>query len=493
VEVFALELAVKETGAAQVDASTERLRRTTNRLAEANAISARSAAKATTVLAGLGSAATSASVGASSLGTRLIQLGSSIGLAFGPASVAVTALVVLGATFSRVFTGIREEIQKTVDLTNEATRRMVASMNEISKAGLEGRREALRLLREGDAFAGAPGADLSPEGLARRGLDRLTRELAAIEKEYTRLAKAQRDFNAGVRDRETVGLAALAARELETLTKQRDAYRAIVTELTRIEDVTKRLIADAERAANAGLNVPGVGKTAPDGRGTTVAGTRFDKIVADAQAAISRQMIARAREFGLNEDAVRLLEAGIRQSLFETFANGVTQGILDGFALGIERAIASGSLGEGWKALSAQMLAGLGGAMIEFGASAKVFGVLMERIQNALGTLQGARAVAASVALIAAGAALKGVASRMFDGRGAAGGSGGFGSGSGGITGLGGTESVTRLVFGPTSAGVAAGMTPRAYNNFVVIGPNDPTAQRAIEEIIRKSERRGGL
>lgn len=494
-EVFALELAVRETGAAQVAASTEKLRNAALKQSEAFTISARQGAKAATVIGALGDASASASIGAGALSTKLMQLGSTIGLTFGAASVAVTAVVVLGATFARVFSGIREETQKTVDLITESTRRMIDAVNEVSRAGLEGQREALRALREGQQFVGAPGADLTPGGLASRGLDRLRREQAAIEKQIAQRQQIVDGLNERVRRRGgaiATEQELAARRALPRLKEQQEAYARIVTELERIEATTLRLIAESERVEAAGLTVPGVGGLPGASTGATVAGSRFDEIVKNAQQQISQRFISRLAGFAKDSQEARALQAAMALSIQDTLAEGVTQGIIDGFTLGIERAIASGNIGEGFKAMTAQMLAGIGNAMIQFGSQSVIFGTLMERVKNALASLNGVAAIGAGVALIAGGAALKGVASRMFDGKGGAGGRGGFGSGSGGIGGLG-TENVTRIVFGPTAAGVAAGMTPRAFNHFTIIGPNDPTAQRQLEEMITKATKRGGL
>ena len=56
-----------------------------------------------------------------------------------------------------------------------------------------------------------------------------------------------------------------------------------------------------------------------------------------------------------------------------------------------------------------------------------------------------------------------------------------------------GDGNVTRLVFGQTSATTAAGMTPRSATNVTIIGPDDPKAQRAIQELITKGNTRGTL
>jgi hypothetical protein len=98
--------------------------------------------------------------------------------------------------------------------------------------------------------------------------------------------------------------------------------------------------------------------------------------------------------------------------------------------------------------------------------------------------------VAAAVGLIALGGMMKGMASRMTTtGAGAPVSSGGFGytaGGQGGIT-------LPGLTFGPTMAAAAAGgLSPMQPMNVTIIGPNDPSAQRQMQELLRNAQRRGG-
>lgn len=177
----------------------------------------------------------------------------------------------------------------------------------------------------------------------------------------------------------------------------------------------------------------------------------------------------------------------------QDFADTVAGAMVAGFAGGIEQAIASGSIGDGFKALGAILLAGLGSAMIDFGKAALVASTLMAKVKAALATLNPWMGAAAAVALIAAGSVLRGVATRAF------GGMGGGGGGVGGVGGMsfagaaaGGTMDMsTRLVFGNNSVSTAAGMTPRQANNITIIGPDDPRAQRAITELLNNASGRG--
>lgn len=117
-----------------------------------------------------------------------------------------------------------------------------------------------------------------------------------------------------------------------------------------------------------------------------------------------------------------LAEMAFWTDLREAFATQVSYALVDAFTGGIEAAIASGSIGEGFKALSATLLSGLGSAMIEFGTASLLASTLMDKIKTGLMSFLPGGAIAASLAMIGIGAALKGVASRAFGGMGNRGG-----------------------------------------------------------------------
>lgn len=172
----------------------------------------------------------------------------------------------------------------------------------------------------------------------------------------------------------------------------------------------------------------------------------------------------------------------------ERFGEAVGATLVESLANGIEQAVASGRLGEGFKALGATLLSGLGDAMMSFGKASVGFATLMNKIKVGLATLNPGAALAASVALIGIGSALKGAARGMFGG---GGGGGGFGGGGLALAGGGRmNDTFTRVTYGPTNANVAAGMEPRGATNITVIGPNDPQAQRQIQELISRGARR---
>lgn len=183
------------------------------------------------------------------------------------------------------------------------------------------------------------------------------------------------------------------------------------------------------------------------------------------------------------------------ETIQETIATDISNALINGIMTGIEQAVAAGNIGAGFKAMTSMLLAGVGDAMIKFGMSTAAFAKFMKKIKDSLMTLNPEAGLAMSLALIGAGAALKGAARSMFGGQGggaafstASFGGGGFGGGAGAMT-----LPTTQLIFGNTSATTAAGMQPRQSMNVTVIGPNDPSAQRAIQELMTKANSRGRI
>lgn len=193
----------------------------------------------------------------------------------------------------------------------------------------------------------------------------------------------------------------------------------------------------------------------------------------------------------IDEASVAAAEAASK--IRETFSDAIGGAIVAGIAVGIESAIASGRIGDGFAALGSAMLMGLGDAAIRFGVETMALGTLMQDIVSNFASLLPGGAIAKGAAMIAFGAALKGAAGAAFGG-------GARGTGRSPTNPLGafaggaiGTTAPTQLIFGPTSATTAAGMTPRQAVNVTLIGPNDPTAQRAMQELLRNANQRGTL
>jgi hypothetical protein len=183
-------------------------------------------------------------------------------------------------------------------------------------------------------------------------------------------------------------------------------------------------------------------------------------------AAYERNVLEPAREMG--NQLGQILSAGVANAFQALTAKG-------------------GNIGDAFKALGQTVLSGLGDMLIQVGTKGLAAAIA---VNTMLQTLFSPTGIAASLAVIALGGALKGVASRMTTtGAGAPVSSGGFGytaGGQGGIT-------LPGLTFGPTMAAAAAGgLSPAQSMNVTIIGPNDPSAQRQMQELLRNAQRRGG-
>jgi hypothetical protein len=192
---------------------------------------------------------------------------------------------------------------------------------------------------------------------------------------------------------------------------------------------------------------------------------RRDEMVA----AYDRNVLEPARQMGrqLNQ----ILGAGIANAFQALTARG-------------------GNIGDAFKALGQTILAGLGDMLIQLGTSLLPVAALLAKVRAALLSLNPAAMVAAAVGLIAIGGMMKGAASRLTPtGAGAPITSGGFG-----YTGMGGGGGITLpgVTYMPTAAG-GMGSRVMAANpmQVTIIGPNDPTAQRQMQELIQNANRRG--
>lgn len=171
------------------------------------------------------------------------------------------------------------------------------------------------------------------------------------------------------------------------------------------------------------------------------------------------------------------------------FALGDTLG--NALADGIQTAIEQKSIGAGFKAMTQTLLRGLGDMMIQFGKASLVASTLMDTIFKALAKALPGGAIVASLAMIAAGAALKGAAGAAFGGGGGGGGGGGFTAPMAAVAA--GAMTLPTQFYGPTAAGSSATIAAMTPMNVTIVGPNDPAAQRQMQELMRNAQRRGSV
>lgn len=168
-------------------------------------------------------------------------------------------------------------------------------------------------------------------------------------------------------------------------------------------------------------------------------------------------------------------------------SEGIASGIEGGVRSGLEGALASGRIGDAFKAMGQSIIQSMARAMVDVALKAINFSKMLASITKFMAG-HPILALAAATALLAMARA---------SGGGAGTGSMSAIGGPGGLTysaaGAMGSMAPTQLIFGATSATTAAGMTPRQSMNVTVIGPNDPSAQRAIQELMAKADSRGRI
>ena len=167
--------------------------------------------------------------------------------------------------------------------------------------------------------------------------------------------------------------------------------------------------------------------------------------------------------------------------------------MVDSFAAGIEAAIATGSITQGFKEFTKTMLSGLGSMLITFGTALIPIGALMEKVRAALLSLSPQGLVAAGIGMIAIGAALRGAATAAFGGGAPAAGGGSAMMASALGASAAGAMTLPTQFYGPTAAGSSATIAAMAPMNVTIVGPNDPAAQRQMQELMRNAQRRGSV
>lgn len=196
---------------------------------------------------------------------------------------------------------------------------------------------------------------------------------------------------------------------------------------------------------------------------------------------------ATAREVGALVDTTFSEEVlSVANGLGEQLRNVLANGIASAFETLVTR---GATIGDAFGALGATLLRGLGDMLVTFGTSllpvAKLFGAVVTSLKS----LNPVAMTAAAVGLIAVGGMMRGAAGRAF---------GGVGGGSapviagGGLGGAGGPMTLPGLTFGPTAAAAGPDLNPRSNMTFNIIGTNDPSAQRQLQEMLRNADRRGG-
>ncbi len=167
-----------------------------------------------------------------------------------------------------------------------------------------------------------------------------------------------------------------------------------------------------------------------------------------------------------------------------TIAETIGASLQEGLQGAFETLFTGGGIAQSVRALSQSILRGLGSLFAEIATKAIMMSALMKGFLKSIASMNPWAAGAIAAAMLIAAQALGGAA------RGAVA-SAGAGSSVSSAAAASSNDQVTRLVWGADSATVAAGMTPRQAMNVTIIGPNDASAQRAIQELMKNANRRG--
>lgn len=186
---------------------------------------------------------------------------------------------------------------------------------------------------------------------------------------------------------------------------------------------------------------------------------------------------------GLTDSFKEVIET---DAIKDTLAQGIAGSIQDGIMSGLEMGMASGSIGEAFRAMGQAIVRSMAQAMVKVAIAAIKLGELLTKVRTFMMN-NPALAVVSAIALLAVARSMGGGVSGST--MTAVGGSGGLSYAPMAATPM----PTNQLVFGSTSANTAAGMTPRTPMSVTVIGPNDPSAQRAIQELMTKANSRGRI
>ena len=223
---------------------------------------------------------------------------------------------------------------------------------------------------------------------------------------------------------------------------------------------------------------------------SAVAASSVSGMAPDAVTAIAPGVLEQVQaQMNAMGDAINSAAANTLKTIQQSFAADIARTFADAISAGMQAAVANRSIGAGFKAFGVVLLAGIGDILVRFGTQALLMSKLMEAFYKKLPT-NPAAAAGIALAMIAVGGALKGAATLA----GSAGGGGGDRGSPMSFAAIGGgTTRLPGVTFGPTASATAGSLTAAAPINVTIIGPNDPSAQRQMQELIANASRRGNV
>lgn len=443
---------------------------------------------------------------------NVIAQTSMMAMAFGPTGMIVGAIAVGSLAIYELFDGISERAKKSADDAIQAFNRIArgnsagtrATIDQLyfgdPKVGPNASNEQLGMLRLMERSSTLQAQLNSPGGIgdffSRRSSLTALREtegaIDAIKKTvdgYSKELEKQRAAEARATEATRAQTAALEAQK-----KAIEASAAAAAAAARSAIDRQLLDFSAGARARSGVNpysgqknwtgsaaMGAAGNAALNAAGPKMQSgvpslDQLDQDMAASMAALE----AKAAEWGAQ---IRKTIQEVMAASYSDLSNIIAGGLTGAVAGGIMAAMTSGDIRSAAKLWGDEMIGVMAKSVANWAITAGAFSKAMATVQKFM-TMHPLAAAAAAAALYLAARSLSrgGVSS---------GGSIGGSLSSFATSAAAGSDQVTRILWGADSAAVAAGMTPRQSNQFVIIGPADPQAQRAIRELINKDTRRG--
>jgi hypothetical protein len=516
--VFSVEMLVKEEGAAVVEAALKRLKNEAKAVAaqmkvttsnvtntgkamkeagDKTEIAKDRAAKAAIGFAAVGQSIARTGTLTADAGTRIIEAGSQIATMFGPKGLVVAAML---ATVTAIINMSDEGKKRLKELREAADKELTQMADNVQLTEAVEKMRGLQfgvpsgaiddILDLKDGFKALndeirrrenlPVAEFMAPG-QREELRRLRAEAAEAIRQYRDLERMV--LNARVAARPTrapsaITITATAPQSREAANREREQ------ELAAFKAFNEQYARESEAAFAYQMDLAEQERTAMLAFDAQFYKDSMDAFAfqMDRQATLIRERLSTQIAGSIRDGFRSGLEAALATGDIRSFTQALAQTLNSTLSKSLTTFIASG-FEDMFKSIGKRLLKGLANMMADFAAKSIVFGKMMEAIKSFLSFGNGLGAVLAATALLAFANANGGKAS--MGSRTVAGGTEGL------MSGISGTMPTSQIIFGATSATTAAGMQPRSATNVTIIGPNDPSAQRAMQELLAKANSRG--
>ena len=520
--VFSVEMLVKEEGAAVVEAALKRLKNEANAVAtqmkvttsnvtntgkamkeagDKTEIAKDRAAKAAIGFAAVGQSIARTGSLTADAGTRIVEAGSQIATMFGPKGFAVAAVLSFAAFALSKFRQSSVEAEEMAKKFEESLARIanagdkvgiLQQMRDLELGVPAGALDSVVDINDGLGAVRQRIAELKASGFTtfnranREELERLSEALATGEKNFARLRTAMEAPMPTTGGAAPITISAAAPEKGGS--SRADRLPSDVRFSVAAREARERLLAEMQDFYR---NQYGPSQLELIDAATRANAEKVKKSAAESIARvgidISKMRLAPTLPAPepLTDEQVQAFERAMRlDDIKETLGDGIASSIEGGITSGLEMAIASGNIADGFKAMGQAIIQSMASAMVKVALKAIAFASKMKAIQSFMAS-HPALALASAVALLAIARAAGGGAggADMV----ATGGPSGLTYSAAGVS----SGATSQIIFGSTSATTAAGMQPRSATNVTIIGPNDPTAQRAMQELMAKANSRG--